>query len=441
MSRKRRSSEVRPAPPVASPSRGGGPRKPGWLARQSRPVRVGLAAGLAAVGLVGAYLGWIAVRAENRFQAALEAERRGDFPTARDLLGRCLTDEPASDRFLFHAARAARRDGDFAPARKLLALARERGWPGEAIDWELTLLRAQSGDFEAALPKLRVAVEAAPDHPDADLIREVLVPEYMARFRMSEAYHLLIPWVERRPGDVRLRLWTFEVARRMLLPQLAIDSARAAVAVAPDSVDARAKCGEILIENHQPVEAREHFEWLLARRPYDSAARFGLAKCLRELGDDPGAVRELTVLLRDHPDRPAYLAERGYVDLHAGQPAAARDWLRRAVEADPSNTDLLYNYALCLERCGQPDEAKRWRERHARAEADLLELKEVTKRVAGEPGNPDLRHRAGELMLRNGHDWEGVRWVRSALAVDPNHVPSRKTLDEYYARVRGANAR
>ena len=71
----------------------------------------------------------------------------------------------------------------------------------------------------------------------------------------------------------------------------------------------------------------------------------------------------------------------------------------------------------------------------------LLELKEVTKRVAGEPRNPDLRHRAGELMLRNGHEWEGVRWVRSALAVDPNHAPSRKTLDEYYARVREANAR
>jgi Flp pilus assembly protein TadD len=404
-------------------------------------VRVGLAAGLVAVGLVGAYLGWTAVRAEKRFQAGLEAERRGDFPTARDLLGQCLMKEPTSGRFLFHAARAARRDGDFAPARKLLALARKSGWPGEAIDWELTLLQAQSGNFEAFEPKLRVAVEAAPDHPDADLFCEVLVPGYMARFRMAEAYHVLIPWVERRPSDLRLRLWTFEVARRMLLPQLAIDSARAAVAIAPDSANARASCGEILIENHQPAEAREHFEWLLARRPHDPAARFGLAKCLRELGDDTGAVRELTVLLRDHPDRPGYLAERGYVDLHAGRPAAARDWLRRAAESDPSNTDLLYNYALCLERCGQPDEAKRWRDRHARAEADLLELKEVTKRVAGEPRNPDLRHRAGELMLRNGHEWDGVRWVRSALAVNPNHAPSRKTLDEYYARVRGAGAR
>jgi tetratricopeptide (TPR) repeat protein len=403
-------------------------------------VRVGLAAGLVAVSLVGAYLGWTAVRAEHRFQAALEAEQRGDFPTARDLLGECLMEAPTSGRFLFHAARAARRDGDFAPAGKLLTLARKSGWLGEAIDWELALLRAQSGNFEAVEAKLRVAVEAAPDHPDADLICEVLVPEYMARFRMAEAYHLLIPWIERRPSDLRLRLWMFEVARRMLLPQLAIDSARAAVAIAPDSADARAKCGEILIENHQPVEAREHFEWLLARRPHDPAARFGLAKCLRELGDDPGAVRELTVLLRDHPDRPAYLAERGYVDLQAGRPADARDWLRKAAEADPSNTDLLYNYALCLERCGQPDEAKRWRDRHAQAEADLLELKEVTKRVAGEPRNPDLRHRAGELMLRNGHEREGVRWVRSALAVNPNHAPSRKTLDEYYARVRLADA-
>ena len=438
MSQPRQPGEARPAPPVAAPTRGGGPRKPGWFARQSPPVRVGLAAGLVAVGLIGAYLVWGAVRAEGQFRAALEAERRGDFPAARDLLGQCLMREPKAGRLLFHAARAARRDGDFAPARNLLALARNSGWPGEAIDWESALLLAQSGDFEAAEPKLRVAVEAAPDHPDADLLREVLVPGYMARFRMAEAYQLLASWVERRPDDLRVRLWTFEVARRMLLPQLAIDSARAAAAIAPENALARARCGEILIENHQPVEARGHFEWLLARRPNDPAARFGLARCLRELGDDAGAVRELTVLLSAHPDRPAYLAERGFVELHAGRAAAARDWLRKAVEADPSSTDLLYNYALCLERCGAADEAKRWRERHARAEADLLELKEVTKRAAGEPKNADLRHRAGELMLRSGHEWEGVRWVRSALAVDPRHGASRKTLEEYFVRVRAA---
>ena len=255
-------------------------------------------------------------------------------------------EEPTSGRFLFHAARAARRDGDFVPARKLLALARKGGWPDEAIDWELTLLRAQTGEFEAVEPKLRVAVQAAPDHPDADLIYEVLVPEYMARFRMTEAYRLLVPWVERRPRDLRLRLWTFDVARRMLLPQLAIDSAREAVAIAPDSPDARAKCGEILIENHQPAEAREHFEWLLARRPYDPAARFGLAKCLRELGDDSGAIRELTVLLRDHPDR-AGIPGRAGLRGPARRPAGGRPGLapeggrgrpvqhRRAVQLRP----------------------------------------------------------------------------------------------------------
>ena len=53
----------------------------------------------------------------------------------------------------------------------------------------------------------------------------------------------------------------------------------------------------------------------------------------------------------------------------------------------------------------------------------------------------ELHRLAGELMLRNGHEWEGVRWLRSALAVDPRHAPSRKALDEYYARVRGAQAK
>lgn len=376
------------------------------------------------------------MRAEYRFRQALAAEERGDFPTARILLGECLTGEPTSGRCLFHAARAARRDGDLGPARKLVTLAEKTGWPPEAVGWENALLRARAGEFDAVEPRLTVAVKAAPDHPQTDLIREVLVPEYLARFRITEAYHLLVPWGERWPGDLRVRLWTFDVARRMQLPQVALDSAREAVALAPDNADARSKCGDILIENHQPAEARPHFEWLLERRPNDTAARLGLARCLRELGDDAGAVRELTTLLYDHPDRPAFLAERGQLELHAGREAAARDWLRRAAEADPSSPDVVYNYALCLEQCGQPVEAKEWRARHARVEADLAELKEVTKRIAAEPRNAALRHRAGELLLRNGKDWEGVRWVRSALAIDPRHGPSRKALDEYYARVR-----
>jgi len=408
------------------------------MAGQSRASRAALAAALSCGVALAAWSGVAAARAELRFRAAAAASAAGDYAAARELLARGLRDDPDSARLLFHSARASRRDGDYALAAKFLPLAGRRGWPAEAVEWEATLLKAQTGEFAAHEGRLRTAAAAAPDHPDADLLREVLVPGYISRYQLAEAYTLLVEWISRRPDALRPRLWMFEVARRMLLPQEAIDSARAAAAFAPDNPDARARCGQILIENHQPAEAKLHFDWLLARRPGDAAARLGGAKCLRELGDEAGATRELTDLLAARPDRADYLAELGRVHAQAGRSAAARDCFRRALESDPSGTDLLYNYALCLEQTGQSAEAARWREAHKRAEADLLELKEVTKRFAGEPTDPALAHRAGELLMRNGHEWEAVRWFRKALQVAPDHPASREAIAAYYARVRQA---
>lgn len=407
-----------------------------WFQARSPRTRRLLAIGLvAAVGVAG-YRGWAAARAEGRFREAQSAADRGDLPAARNSFDECLSYDPASGRFLFHAARAARRDGDFSAAKKLLDLARAAGWPGEAVEWERSLAQAQTGQFAAAASRLRTAVEAEPDHPDADLLREVLVPGYIAGFHLTDAYQILVDWIERRPDDLRLRLWMFDVARRQMRPDQTLESARRAVAIAPDNPDARAICADILIENHQAAEAKPHCEWLLAHNSENPSAKLGLAKCLRELGDGEGAIRLVGELLGNYPDRPEYLAEMGTAELAAGRPQAARDWLRRAAKADPTMLGLAYNYSLCLEQCGQPDEAKQWRERSARSEADLNELKDATKRIAADPRNADLRFRAGELMMRNGYDAEGLRWLRSALAENPNHAPSRKALDEYYSRIR-----
>ncbi len=406
-----------------------------WVARQSRPVRLGLATVTAGVCVYAGHSAWKVGRAEWYFQRATAAENQRDFATARHHLSECLIADPTSGRFLFHAAQVARRDGDFTTARRLLELAGKHGWPDDATDWERTLLSAQTGGFAGAEAKLRRAVEVAPDDPETELVLEVLVPGYMAQFQMAEAYTVLDEWCNRKPDALRPRLWMFDVARRLMISQRAIEVAREAVVIAPDNPDARSKCADILIENHQPAEAKPHFEWLLERNSQNPAARFGLAKCLRELGDEAGAARELDAILRDYPERADYLTERGVLEMQAGRPMSARDWLRRAVEANPTNTDLLYNYALCLEQCGATAEAKVWRERHTRTEADLMELKDVTKQIAGDPKNTALRHKAGELMLRNGLGREGVRWIRSALSVDPRHEPSRKTLNDYYKQV------
>ena len=129
-------------------------------------------------------------------------------------------------------------------------------------------------------------------------------------------------------------------------------------------------------------------------------------------------------------DDPAVLGFRGTVAVQAGDPAAAVQYLTRAVEKAPSDLEILYNLAAALDQAGRPEEAKKYRDRRAAAEKDLNDLSAITRAIAKDPRNADLRYQAGVILLRNGHPDGGVRWLQSALAENPAHEPSRKALAE-----------
>ncbi|MBX9582513.1 MAG: tetratricopeptide repeat protein, partial [Gemmataceae bacterium] len=323
---------------------------------------------------------------------------------------------------------AARLGGDRAAATRHLARARQVGWSPEQIEIETLLVRAETGDFRAVEGPLRALDR--PGNPDRDLARAVLVPNYITEYQLAAAYEVLQPWVEAEPENVRARLWMYDVARRLEVPQLALESARAAAALAPDDEEARLRAGQILADQHQAAEALPHFDWLADRRPADPEVLLGMARCHKLLGDSAAAARALDDLLGRDPNHPLALAERGYVEQQAGRPADALPWLRKAAALVPGDPDVVYNLAVCLGQTGHADEAAVWRGRHERAAADLREMTEVTKAVAKDPRNPDLRYKAGVLMIRNGHEREGLRWLQSALAVDPAHRPTREALAE-----------
>lgn len=370
--------------------------------------------------------------AEYHVQSARAAVERGDVVAARPHLEVALRERPDSGPVAFLAARAARRGGELPAAGRHLERAGRLGYDPAAVELEKLLLRAETGDFRAVEPQLRALDRGG--HPDAALVREVLVPGYIATYQLGDAYQVLEPWVMADPNNARARLWMYDVAKRLEITQLAVDSARAAVGLAPDDPAARLAAAEVLIKEHQAAEALPHFQWLLDRRPDDPQVAVGLARCHKELGAEAEAVRVLDDLLRRHPAHPQGLAVRGLVELDASRPEAALPWLRQAVALTPGDPDVVYQFAKCLGQCGKEDEAKVWRERQERAAADLREMAETVKAIVKEPRNPDLRYKAGSLMLRNGHEAEGVRWLHAALAEDPNHRPARAALDEYYKK-------
>src|SRR5262249_26393712 len=149
-----------------------------------------------------------------------------------------------------------------------------------------------------------------------------------------------------------------EACERLQLPERAMNVARAAATVAPDRTDVRAKCGLLLLEYNQVVEARPHLERAVELASKDRAARLGLARCLHALDETSSALRLLDDLLADRPDDPEALGVRGRALLQAGQPAEAVHSLTQALERAPSDLEALHTLALALSEVGRAAEAK-----------------------------------------------------------------------------------
>ena len=63
----------------------------------------------------------------------------------------------------------------------------------------------------------------------------------------------------------------------------------------------------------------------------------------------------------------------------------------------------------------------------------------LPRAIASSPKDADLRREIGELFLRNGQTEQGLRWLDSALVIDPRHRATHRVLAEYYTK-RGNSA-
>jgi thioredoxin-like negative regulator of GroEL len=93
-----------------------------------------------------------------------------------------------------------------------------------------------------------------------------------------------------------------------------------------------------------------------------------------------------------------------------------------------------YHFYLCLERLGKKEEAQHVKDKLAKITEDLRLLDEATAKVAAAPKDPQWRYEAGAILLRNEQKEEGLRWLLSALEIDPRHAPTHAALAAHYER-------
>jgi tetratricopeptide (TPR) repeat protein len=371
--------------------------------------------------------------------AALTGASWGLVPAAR------ADDPPArSDKAKepLKAARAARRAGNWDEAKLRLKECERLGGSAEALALERKLLAAQRGDVAGVAKELIEMVNRG--HIDAVLILEALAQGYHEDCRLGDEDRALREWLERKPGDAQV---LYRLGR--VIEQRARASARGwdrspherarefyrrAVGADPKHDPARLRLAEGFLEQSSADEALEHFRRLRQRRPKDPAPLLGLARCEMLLGRTEEGTKLLDRLLAEHPRDALALRERGKVALQEGQAEQAEKWLRQAAALAPGDHQTAYVLYHCLRLADKREEAAEALARFKSVEEDRERLNKCLEAAERAPQDPAPRSEAGLILLRLGEEEEGLRWLRSALRLDPKHRATHRALADYYQR-------
>jgi predicted Zn-dependent protease len=202
----------------------------------------------------------------------------------------------------------------------------------------------------------------------------------------------------------------------------------------PENDHVRLQLAWQLHRSHHAQEALEQYQYLHSRLGDTPEVLCGIATCLGNLDQPDEARRLLEQVLASEPHNKLALAERGRLAMQYESPTEAERWLRQAVAQRPPEHEALYRLFQCLQRMGKQKEAAEIQATLKAIESDLTELRETIRQIATTPHDPEPRCRAGAILLRNGKDKEGLRWLASALVEDPRHSATHRALAEYYER-------
>jgi tetratricopeptide (TPR) repeat protein len=267
-------------------------------------------------------------------------------------------DAPSGEIKWADATASGRADAERRLARAQTTLARDPDHSAALHDEYAALVALERWE-QAALTINRLAL-LAPDVVDVRFEQAALA---MRLKRWTEALLALRVVTEQRPDDARA--WHNLAVAHQALGHLS-DARQAwdrTLALAPASTEARARRGEVLLDQHEWAAAAEDLQAVLQAEPDAADAAANLALAQANLGRPDEARQTLRAVLERHPqhvpamNRLAELAWRAYREDPAGQ-RTQRDatllWCRRSLHIDPKQP-LIEALAKAAEEAGSPN--------------------------------------------------------------------------------------
>jgi tetratricopeptide (TPR) repeat protein len=182
--------------------------------------------------------------------------------------------------------------------------------------------------------------------------------------RTSEGLTLAREWSDRHPGDWRGPMLQAQAQALAGAFDRAIERARSAIELAPDSIAARVMLGRIAQQAKQWPTAAETWSELLQRRPGEIGFRLDLAFCREQIGDVDGALAAARDALALAPRQASVLNFIGYLMAdHNRDLGEAEKMVQQAVDQEPENGAFIDSLGWVFYRLGRLEDARRQLER------------------------------------------------------------------------------
>jgi tetratricopeptide (TPR) repeat protein len=294
-------------------------------------------------------------------------------------------------------------------------------------------MRVQMGEEDEVAPALREFVDNK--HPETLLILETLSRAFMQHLRYGPAFNHLSRWIREAPEAAKPWCWRGWVCERLNDSVGAMRDYQRAVELDPDFTAARLRLAELWLEKSNPMEALMHLERLREQHPDRPDIMARLGECYFLQGESEKARSLLGAAVKELPEDPSLLVHLGKLDLQAGRPAEAEQWLRRMLKIDPYSLEAQFALVECLRIQDRPEEATAEYALYEKNKAQLNRTNELLTAEADHPNNdPAKAFEIGTSLLQMKQNRQGEFWLQKALERDPRHQPSLRALADYYER-------
>ncbi len=220
--------------------------------------------------------------------------------------------------------------------------------------------------------------------------------------------------------------------------------------------------GQVYLDLGKPQEAADVYAEAIKRNRYDVDSRLGRIDAILSVGQVDEAAREIAEALDRTPTNARLLGLASRQARDAADNDRAVDFAGRALAVDPANLDALFVRATVNHVSGRPEAARPDLERivainpnhlaalnllmqvegrlgltgraaetsarRRKAQDRLATMDALTQEISTRPDDPEPRFQMGLAAVEGNQRTLAVNCFQAALALKPDHDPSRRAL-------------